>query len=144
MQNRAVLLELLAVVGADHDCRLVVEAQLANQIDELAEPRIDIVNLAVIEGFRVGDAVYASPALARDVLGNGLQVWCEEATLQGVTLWVGCKKDSQRMRVALRSLLLDAGLDPIRFDFPPLMDELRAQLDPEETMVIMEGEWSGS
>ncbi len=44
----------------------------------------------------------------------------------------------------IRQRLLDAGLDPIRFDFPPLMDELRRQLDPEETMVIMEGEWSGS
>jgi len=97
-------------------------------------------------GARVAHSRFAEVAyqLPVKVGREPLQVWCEEATLQGVTLWVGCKKDSQRMRVALRSLLLDAGLDPIRFDFPPLMDELRAQLDPEETMVIMEGEWSGS
>ncbi len=73
-----------------------------------------------------------------------LLVWCDEVTLQGATLWVASWAEGQPTRTALRSLLLDAGLDPIRFDFPPLMDELRRQLDPEETMVIMEGEWSGS
>jgi len=73
-----------------------------------------------------------------------LMVWCEEVTLQGVTLWIASAGKGRPVRTALRSLLLDAGLDPIRFDFPPLMDELRQQLDPNETMVIMEGEWSGS
>ena len=97
-------------------------------------------------GARVAHSRFAEVAyqLPAKVGRDPLRVWCEEASLQGVTLWVGCKTDSQRARVALRSLLLDAGLDPIRFDFPPLMDELRRQLDPEETMVIMEGEWSGS
>lgn len=97
-------------------------------------------------GARVHYSRFAQVAasLPAKVAGKPLQVWCEEATLQGVTLWVGSKAKGQRVRTALRSLLLDAGLDPIRFDFPPLMDELRRQLDPEETMVIMEGEWSGS
>ena len=104
------------------------------------KPRITRVGARVAHS-RFAQAVSNLPA---KVAGKPLQVWCEEATLQGVTLWVGCNAKPQRARTALRSLLLDAGLDPIRFDFPPLMDELRAQLDPEETMVIMEGEWSGS
>jgi alkyldihydroxyacetonephosphate synthase len=72
-----------------------------------------------------------------------LRVWAEQFTLQGGTLWLGCGDSSQAGR-ALRTLLLDAGLDPIRFDFPPLMDELRRQIDPEGIMVVMEGEWSGT
>ena len=97
-------------------------------------------------GARVRYSQFAQVAasLPAEVMGEPLQVWCEEATLQGVTLWVGSKAKDESARAVLRSLLLDAGLDPIRFDFPPLMDELRRQLDPEETMVIMEGEWSGS
>ena len=97
-------------------------------------------------GARVRYSQFAQVAasLPAEVMGEPLQVWCEEATLQGVTLWVGSKAKDESARAVLRSLLLDAGLDPIRVDFPPLMDELRRQLDPEETMVIMEGELSGS
>jgi hypothetical protein len=38
----------------------------------------------------------------------------------------------------MRSLLLDAGLDPLRLNFPPLFNELRQQLDPTQTLVVME------
>jgi len=70
-------------------------------------------------------------------------VWAEEFSLQGATLWLECRglTDAEN---TLRSVLLDAGADPVRFDFPPLMHELRAQLDPAGTMVVMEGEWSDS
>jgi FAD/FMN-containing dehydrogenase len=75
--------------------------------------------------------------------GRGVRYWAEALSLQGGTLWLSCAGGAAE-RAALRSVLLDGGMDPVRFDFPPLMVEIRNQLDPEGTMVIMEGEWSGT
>jgi alkyldihydroxyacetonephosphate synthase len=57
---------------------------------------------------------------------------------QGMTLWLRSRGPKAEQNV-LRALLLDAGVDPFRLDFPPLFEELRRQLDPDETLVIMEG-----
>jgi len=68
-------------------------------------------------------------------------VWAEEFTLQGFTLWTAFKEVNNRptqQAALMRSALLDAGLDPLRPDFPPLLDELRQLLDPTQTLVVME------
>jgi hypothetical protein len=63
----------------------------------------------------------------------------EEFTLHGANLWVSLKGSATEPSAALlRSALLDAGLDPFRLNFPPLMEELRRQLDPQGTLVVME------
>ena len=87
---------------------------------------------------RIPDAAAAIPTTIR---GKPILLWAEEFSLQGANLWLECRglDDAETM---LRSVLVDAGLDPIRFDFPPLLDQLREQLDPAGTMVVMEGEWS--
>ena len=89
---------------------------------------------------RFTDVVEAIP---RAIKKRPVLLWAEEVSLQGATLWLECKglPDAEN---ALRSVLLDAGADPVRFDFPPLMHELRGQLDSAGTMVVMEGEWSDS
>jgi len=89
---------------------------------------------------RLPEVVEAIPTAVKK---KPVLVWAEEFSLQGATLWLECRglTDAEN---TLRSVLLDAGADPVRFDFPPLMHELRAQLDPAGTMVVMEGEWSDS
>ena len=82
-------------------------------------------------------------AIPRAIKKQPVLLWAEEFTLQGATMWLECKGLADGENV-LRSVLLNAGGDPVRFDFPPLMHELREQLDPAGTMVVMEGEWSDS
>jgi len=82
-------------------------------------------------------------AMAPLIVENSLQMWVEEFTLQGGSLWLSCREED-RTTACLRTQFLDAGMDPIRFNYPPLMDELGHRLDPEGTMVVMEGEWSGT
>jgi FAD/FMN-containing dehydrogenase len=64
-------------------------------------------------------------------------VWLEEFDLQGATVWLA-SRHAEGKRQALASALLDLGVDPIRPSFPPLMEELRAALDPHGTLVVME------
>lgn len=82
-------------------------------------------------------------AIPRAIKKRPVLLWAEEVTLQGAALWLECRglPDAEN---TLRSVLLNAGADPVRFDFPPLINELRGQLDPAGTMVVMEGEWSDS
>lgn len=72
-----------------------------------------------------------------------VRIWAEEFTLQGCNLWLSCR-ELENGFVSLRTAMLNIGLDPIRFFYPPLMNELRKSLDPAGIMVVMEGEWSGS
>jgi hypothetical protein len=90
---------------------------------------------------------YSSIAQALDGLPTRLptrirkqpvHMWIEEMSLHGANVWLWCK-GGRSCAATLRSHLLDAGLDPFRDTFPPLMDDLRAQLDPELTLVVMEG-----
>ena len=85
----------------------------------------------------------ALPLIPRALKGRPLQLWVEEFSLHEATVWLCCKGLPNAER-QLRTALLDAGLDPFRFDVPPLMDEIRQQLDATATMVVMEGEWSDS
>ena len=89
---------------------------------------------------RLAEVVEAIPSAIK---GFPVLVWAEEVSLQGATLWLECKGLSDAENT-LRSVLLNAGADPVRFDFPPLMGELTQALDPAGTMVVMEGEWSDS
>jgi FAD/FMN-containing dehydrogenase len=79
----------------------------------------------------------ALASLPRRVQRRRVQLWVDQISPQGATLWLTCK-GSSKSQAALRSALLDAGLDPLRLDFPPLMEELRQKLDPTETLVVME------
>ena len=87
----------------------------------------------------VAEALAAAPAAVKR---GPTSVWIDELTLQGATLWFSLSGQDSRTRsegaAALRAALLDAGLDPLRLNFPPLMDELRHQLDPTQTLVVME------
>lgn len=76
-------------------------------------------------------------AAPRKVGRGKVHVWAEEFTLRGATLWFsrpGVKQASRRLRAAV----IDAGMDPLRLNFPPLMEELRQKLDPDQTLVVME------
>jgi len=92
-------------------------------------------------GARVRYSEAAAALLAAPTTVRRAQVclWAEEFTLQGANLWFCCRpKAGQPDRQALRSALLDAGLNPFRLSFPPLLGQLRARLDPDETLVVME------
>jgi alkyldihydroxyacetonephosphate synthase len=87
---------------------------------------------------RHSELANALAAAPRSVRRKPVQIWAEELTLQETNLWFCCGGGGKSCRQALRSALLDAGLDPFRMSFPPLMEELRARLDPDETLVVME------
>jgi alkyldihydroxyacetonephosphate synthase len=78
----------------------------------------------------------AAAAVPPTVKRRRTLVWADQITLQGATLWFALQ--GQPEREPLRAALLDAGLDPLRLNFPPLIDELRQQLDPTQTLVVME------
>jgi alkyldihydroxyacetonephosphate synthase len=82
---------------------------------------------------RLPEALQSVPGLLR----RAQHVWLEQFTQQGATLWLTAR-NGESGRAALAAALLDAGLDPLRFSFPPLMEQLRARLDPKETLVVME------
>jgi alkyldihydroxyacetonephosphate synthase len=82
---------------------------------------------------KVAEAVDAVPA---SVGRKRVLMWADELDRGSLTLWFALRGASDP--AALRSLLLDAGLDPLRLNFPPLFDELRQQLDPTQTLVVME------
>ena len=50
MQNGAVLLEFVSVVGDHHDDGALIESQLSHRVHEDAEPMIDIEDASVVEG----------------------------------------------------------------------------------------------
>jgi len=83
----------------------------------------------------VEEALAAAP---RSVQRQPVNLWAEELTLQETNLWFSCCGGGASSQQVLRSALLDAGLEPFRLSFPPLMEELRARLDPDETLVVME------
>ena len=87
---------------------------------------------------RHSELATALAAAPRRVGSKPVHLWAEELTLQETNLWFSCGGGDKSCRQALRSALLDAGLDPFRISFPPLMEELRARLDPDETLVVME------
>ena len=87
---------------------------------------------------RLPEALQAAPSHLKQ---QALALWLDEFTLQGATLWVGARSGAQAeegVGAALRVAVLDAGLEPLRLSFPPLLEELRARLDPHETLVVME------
>jgi alkyldihydroxyacetonephosphate synthase len=94
--------------------------------------------LAVGTRIAHADVKLSLAAVPRTVQRRRVRLRAEEFTLQGVTLWVSLGGTSTESGPALRSALLDAGLDPFRLNFPPLLAELRRQLDPSETLVVME------
>jgi hypothetical protein len=77
----------------------------------------------------------ALAALPRSVKRKRVLISVDEFSLQGACIWLSAKGVGQG---AMRSALLDAGIDPFRLSFPPLMEELRHQLDPRRTLVLME------
>jgi alkyldihydroxyacetonephosphate synthase len=135
------LTEALLQAGGRELPREVAERWWARQSawNEPPSPRPHQVGARVLHS-RFADVLQAMPGSVRR---QSLQLWVEELSPQGGTLWLSCPQ-LKRPDEPLRSLLLNAGLDPIRFNFPPLMDELLGQLDPQGTMVVMEGEWSGT
>ena len=84
---------------------------------------------------RLPEALQAVPGLLRH---RAQHVWLDQFTLQGASLWFAAR-NGEGGRHALAAALLDAGLDPLRLNFPPLMEQLRARLDPRATLVVMEG-----
>ena len=100
---------------------------------EAVEPQPRPVAVAV----RHSGLADALAALPRRVRRKEVLWWAEGFTLQGVTLWFALDGVTGEP-AALRSALLDAGLEPHRLNFPPLLDELMRQLDPQGTLVVME------
>ncbi len=106
--------------------------------------RRGVLRAACEETARVGARVAwsrlaeALESVAGVLRSRAQHVWLDQVTPQGVTLWL-CAPSGEAGREALASGLLDAGLDPLRPLFPPLLDELRGRLDPQGTLVVMEG-----
>jgi hypothetical protein len=84
---------------------------------------------------RLGEALRAAPVRLKR---QQLALWLEEFTLQGVTLHLAARSPEEGVETALRVAVLDAGLEPQRLSFPPMLEELRARLDPHDTLVVME------
>jgi FAD/FMN-containing dehydrogenase len=110
---------------------------------------------------RMAEAVAAVEEIRRRL---AIAFWIDEFTPHGANLWLTHRSDGrgghrrgeaasgpaagpaaaaplQRAGESKRPLaaaMLDAGLDPIGPEFPPLMEELRQKLDPRETLVVME------
>jgi FAD/FMN-containing dehydrogenase len=84
---------------------------------------------------RLPDALRAAPARIKR---QPVSRWLGQLNLQGATLWLSAPSLGAGAEAALRAAVLDAGLDPLRPSFPSLMEELRARLDPQETLVVME------
>jgi alkyldihydroxyacetonephosphate synthase len=84
---------------------------------------------------RLPEALRAAPSHLKR---QALALWLDQFTLQGATLWLGARSAEDGTGAALRAAVLDAGLEPLRLTFPPLFEELRARLDPHETLVVME------
>lgn len=83
---------------------------------------------------RVREALEAAP---QRIQREAVLTWAEGFSLRGTTLWFALPGATEEPH-DLRAALLDAGLDPYRINFPPLLDELRQQLDPAQTLVVME------
>jgi FAD/FMN-containing dehydrogenase len=84
---------------------------------------------------RLPDALRAAPTRIKR---QPVSRWLGQFNLQGATLWLSAAPLGVGAEAALRGALLDGGLDPLRPSFPSLMEELRARLDPHETLVVME------
>jgi alkyldihydroxyacetonephosphate synthase len=121
---------------------------------------------AVPAPVRHSDVAEAVAAIPPTIKRKRTLVWADQITLQGATLWIALREQEGASRAEgtpapperpagtrgtgvgpragaerpniLRAALLDAGLDPLRLNFPPLIDELRRQLDPTQTLVVME------
>ncbi len=83
---------------------------------------------------RLGEALASVRELTRR---RPLNLWLDELDLHGANLWLGSRRAGEGKR-SLAALLLDAGLEPFRPAFSPLMEELRQKLDPRGTLVVME------
>jgi hypothetical protein len=82
----------------------------------------------------IKEAIAAAPQKAGR---QRVKLCVEEFTLHGATLWFSCK-GSKKVSRNLRIAIIDAGMDPIRLNFPPLMEGMRQKLDPDQTLVVME------
>jgi alkyldihydroxyacetonephosphate synthase len=81
---------------------------------------------------RQGEAIAAVREATRR---RPVNLWLDEFDLHGANLWLSAQREGKR---SLTTLLLDAGLEPLRPAFSSLLEELRAKLDPRGTLVVME------
>jgi len=127
--------ELLGRVGAMELSQAVASRwwqQRSTPVDQPAA-RLAVVG-ARLRYSQLPEALGALPELLRR---HHATVWLEEFDQHGANLWLASRRAESR-KEALAAGLLDLGVDPIRPSFPPLMEELRAALDPSGTLVVME------